>query len=144
MISSRYRYAVDCGSPKPAPSRGISPLSRNHASPNRACFMAGQPAGSLPGADLAAVRGQQGGREPDQFSGDVEHDTIGDHAEPLPVDGDLQRDLFYRGLRACQLISGYVRVSVRIPNFSQCDRLTLGEKTSLPRRRRPDVSARLR
>ena len=27
------------------------------------------------------------GNEPDQFPGDVEHDTIGDHAEPLPRSG---------------------------------------------------------
>ena len=49
--------------------------------------VAAQPAGSLPRADLAAVTGQQAGNEPDQVPGHVEHDTIGDHAEPLPGSG---------------------------------------------------------
>jgi hypothetical protein len=69
--------------------------------------VAAQPAGSFPGADLAAVRRQQPGDEQDQLHGNVEHDTIGDHAEPLPVAGDLWRD-FHRGLRvspATQLMS---------------------------------------
>src|SRR5512135_3711025 len=47
----------------------------------------GQPAGSPPRPDLTAVRGQQAGNEPDQVPGHVEHDTIGDHAEPLPGSG---------------------------------------------------------
>ena len=58
-----------------------------------------QPAGSPPRPDLTAGAGQQAGNEPDQVPGHVEHDTIGDHAEPLPVAGVLQRDFFYRGLR---------------------------------------------
>ena len=58
MTSSRYRYAVDCGSPNPAPSRRLSPLSRNR--PGRTVpAVAAQPAGSLPGLDLAAAGGRQ-------------------------------------------------------------------------------------
>jgi len=41
-------------------------------------------------------------------------DTIGDHAEPLPVADDLRQDLFYRGLRAFPAISAYARVSAMI------------------------------
>ena len=74
ITSSRYRCAVDCGSPKPAPSRGISPLFRNQASPKRLSVTA-QPAGSLPRPDPAAS-GQQPGNEPDQVPGNVERDTI--------------------------------------------------------------------
>src|SRR6185312_3043248 len=50
-------------------------------------LIAAQPAGSLPRADLAPVPGEQPGNEPDQLPGHVEHDTIGDHAEPLPGSG---------------------------------------------------------
>jgi len=84
--------------------------------------------------DLAAVRGQQAGNEPDQLPRDVKHDTIGAHAEPLPVDGDLQRDLFYRGLRAYQRITVYVRVSALMSRYAPLARLTLAEKTSLGER----------
>jgi hypothetical protein len=35
-VLQRRAGAVDCDSPNPAPSRRMSPLSRNHASPNRA------------------------------------------------------------------------------------------------------------
>jgi hypothetical protein len=78
------------------------------------------------------VRSQQPGNEQDQFPGNVEHDTIGDHAEPLPAEGVLQRDLFYRGLRAFPEISAYVRVSALMLRYAPFARLTLGEKTSLP------------
>jgi hypothetical protein len=79
------------------------------------------------------VRGQQPGNEPDQFRRDIEHDTIGDHAEPLPVDGDLQRDLFYRGLRVFPGISAYVRVSTSMPSYVPSAGFTLAGKTSLSR-----------
>src|SRR5487761_710714 len=71
-----------------------------------------QLAGALPGADLAAAGGQQPGHEQDQLSRDIEHDTIGDHAEPLPVSDDLQRDLFYRELRVFPAISAYVQLNL--------------------------------
>ena len=45
------------------------------------------------------------------FPGHVEHDTIGDHAEPFAVDVDLQRDLFYRRLRVWPWNSAIIRVS---------------------------------
>ncbi len=41
--------------------------------------VAGQGAGPGAGTDLAAVRGQQGGKVVDELSGDVEHGRIGDH-----------------------------------------------------------------
>ena len=44
---------------------------------------------------------------------------------------DLQRDLFYRGLRVYRWISAYVRVSAQIPRYIPYDRLNLVEKTSL-------------
>ena len=43
---------------------------------------AAQGARSVPGADLAAVRGQQARHERDQWQRDVKDDTIGQHAEP--------------------------------------------------------------
>ena len=46
---------------------------------------------------------------------------------------DLQRDLFYRGLRACPGILRYVRVSASPSRHSLDDRVTLVEKTSLIR-----------
>jgi hypothetical protein len=51
--------------------------------------------------------------------------------EPLPVAGDLQRDFFYRGLRACRRISAYIRVSALRSRYGRFARLTLGGKTSM-------------
>ena len=45
-------------------------------------FPAGQRSRPAPGADLAAVIGQQVREERGQLDGHVEHDTIGQHAEP--------------------------------------------------------------
>jgi hypothetical protein len=75
--------------------------------------------------------GQQPGNEPDQVPGHVEHDTIGDHAEPLPGSGVLQRDFFYRGLRASPAISAYVRVSAWTSCYVTFAGLVLAGKTSL-------------
>ena len=122
---------MDCGSPKPAPSRGISPLSRNQASPNSASLIAAQPAGSLPRPDLAAADGQQAGNEPDQVPGNVERDTIGDHAEPLPGSGCSLARLLLPGLRVSPEISAYVRVSALTSFYVPFAQLTLGGKTSL-------------
>jgi hypothetical protein len=77
------------------------------------------------------VIGQQPGNEQDQLPGHVEHDTIGDHAEPLPADGVLWRDFFYRGLRASPGISAYVCVSTLTSRYIPFARLTLSEKTSM-------------
>jgi hypothetical protein len=44
---------------------------------------------------------------------------------------DLQRDLFYRGLRACPGIVRYVRVPASPSSHDVDDRITLAEKTSL-------------
>jgi hypothetical protein len=85
ITSSRYRYAVDCGSPKPAPSRGMCPPCPGTRPARTAPAYSSPACGSPPGADLAPPRGQQPGNEQDQVPGHVEHDTIGDHAEPLPV-----------------------------------------------------------
>ena len=62
----------------------MSPLSRNQPARTAPAFSS-PGCGSLPRPDLAAVGGQQAGNEPDQFPGYIEHDSIGDHAEPLPV-----------------------------------------------------------
>jgi hypothetical protein len=43
------------------------------------------------------VPGEQAGNESDQFPGHVDHETIGDHAKPLPGSGVLWRNFFYRG-----------------------------------------------
>src|ERR1035441_2221731 len=72
--------------------------------------------------------GMAAGLPPWPFRSDVEHDTIGDHAEPLPVDGDLQRDLFYRGSASIAGISGYVRVSAQMPLTSRMTDSTLLRK----------------
>src|ERR1035437_9024299 len=113
--------------PSTAKPRDIALVPEPRQPENRLPVTA-QPAGSLPGPDLAAVRGQQPGHEQDPFPGDVEHDTIGDHAEPLPVYGDLQRDLFYRGSASIAGISGYVRVSAQMPLTSRMTDSTLLRK----------------
>jgi hypothetical protein len=46
------------------------------------CISRRQPARPVPGADVAAVIGQQFREERGQLEGNVEHDTIGQHAEP--------------------------------------------------------------
>ena len=43
---------------------------------------AGQRARPVPGADVAAVIGQQFREERGQLEGNVKHDTIGQHAKP--------------------------------------------------------------
>jgi len=55
--------------------------------------------------------------------------TTGDHAEPLPADGVLWRDFFYRGLRASPEISAHVRVSALTSRYIPFARLTVNEKT---------------
>lgn len=90
-----------------------------------------QLAGAFAGPGLAAVRGQQAGDERHQFPGNVKSDTIGDHAEPRPVADDLQRDLFYRGLRAFPGMPAYVRVPALMPRYALFAGFTLAEKTSV-------------
>ena len=50
---------------------------------------AGQGTRPVPGADLAAVSGQQPGHEHHQWQRDVKDDTIGQHAEPPEPEGIL-------------------------------------------------------
>jgi hypothetical protein len=52
------------------------------------------------------------------------------HAEPLPVD-DLQRDLFYRRLRACRRMYLYVRVPTQMHHHVLYARPGLAGKTSM-------------
>ena len=111
ITSSRYRYAVDCASPKPRPSRGMSPLVPEPRQPEQRLPVAAQPAGSPPRPDLAAVAGQQAGNEPDQVPGHVEHDTIGDHAEPLPGSGCSSARLLLPG---APRLPGDLRVCPRV------------------------------
>jgi hypothetical protein len=117
ITSSRYRQAVDWDSPNPAPSRGMSPLSRNQASPDSACRW-------QPGLRFPSASRSRGGARPAARirtgSGpwDVEHDTIGDHAEPFPVERRSSTRPLLPGLRAYQRITAYVRVSALMSRYA--------------------------
>jgi hypothetical protein len=75
-----------------------------------------------------AVEGQEGdqcllGRRPEP-GGDQQGAKLIDLT-------DLQRDLFYRGLRVSPVTSAYVRVSAPMPRYAPYDRFAVSEKTSL-------------
>ena len=80
-----------CTSPTGRPDSGAGTAGRDAGSGSAAAggrqrlLTAAQPASSLPRADHVTAGGQQAGNEPDKVLGHVEHDTIGGHAEPLPV-----------------------------------------------------------
>ena len=81
------------------------PLSRHATFPLSFHLEVGQVTHGPPSESIPAAPGIQ------QGASRRTSDTIGDHAEPLPVADDLQRDLFYRGLRAFPGMPAYVRVS---------------------------------
>jgi hypothetical protein len=117
MTSPMYRYAADCGSPKPRPRRGMSPLSRNHGSANEA--YGSSPARDVPllGPDLAAMHGRLPGRGEEQ--GDSERRDGATAREPLSANGDLRRDLFCLKLRA-SLELRYACISAEIEPCRLC------------------------
>jgi hypothetical protein len=76
---------------------------------------AGQGAGPVPGAKLAAVLRQQPGHEHRQLERDVKDDPIGQHAEPPDGEGLLARPLVPGAPRCLEdLLSQYVRTSARM------------------------------
>ena len=70
-----------------------------------------QAAGTLPGPGLLAVPGQQPRDEQDELPGHVKSDTIGDQRGVSRQADVLQRDPFYRELRAFPAMSACIRVS---------------------------------
>jgi hypothetical protein len=69
-----------------------------------------QPASFLPGAAPAAAGGRLTGNELNQLRGHVEHDSIEDHAAPLPVAACSLARLLLPGIR----VSGHLRVCPRV------------------------------
>ena len=74
---------------------------------------AGQGTGPIPGADLAAVLGQQARHEHRQLEGDVKGDTIGQHAEP-PAGRTCGETSCTGGSALSRGSPAYVRVSARM------------------------------
>ena len=69
--------------PNPAASAVISSFLRNQTRPSRACRQQLSARASAAGTARAALAAQQAGELVDQFAGDVEHGTIGDHVGSL-------------------------------------------------------------
>src|SRR5215211_2082935 len=86
--------------PNAAPSNSTSSRLRYlpHQDEQR-LLPAGQRPGSPPGAPCAALGTQPRRHVADQFSGDVEHGTIGNHVEPSPLERSCG-ETSLRGLHA--------------------------------------------
>jgi len=99
--------------------------------PEQGLAVTAELAGTFPGPDRTAARGEQAGNEPDQVLRDVEHDTIRGHAEPLGGQGYFGEISSTGGSASSPAMSAYVRVSARTTHSGLSDRFTAAENTSL-------------
>ena len=79
--SSLYRWAVACEIPKPWPRREARPVAEPGEDED-GLLVAGQGAGSVPGAEFLPAFPQEVRNLDHELERDVKSDTIGDHAEP--------------------------------------------------------------